>query len=437
MAGARALAITVLLSGCAAVTSGPSRTSGAPASGTYPATTQSSLQTLADTPTMTAAITASPGHRCGDSRGTSPLPQYAFPRVSIPLGSDACQDIGPFTHPKFLDLTNDGSLVAFNAADYDHQGELWFGDLATGSVKIVYQANEPASTRVDVWWPQLAGGQLVWLEYVHEGADVYTPVKQWFVKDMDLATRQVRAVAQGFTPREGGQMLVKEIRYDGWQIGMTESLASGWQIQIIDLAGRVHATIPTASYTFDVALVGDGVLYSTGTEDTVDGTVGLMHLWHWTPADGATEIGKDVFQINADGNLAAWVTDPVASQHSMGNFQVARLYEAATPYTSSQPISPVDTETGSKGIDGMACGSGTVAWWERENYKGAWSDVLTLWQPGWSSPLQVDTEGNESYRVSDRGGWLVWTEEFGRDADPLLERVRGVPLAVLTAQRPS
>jgi hypothetical protein len=87
------------------------------------------------------------------------------------------------------------------------------------------------------------------------------------------------------------------------------------------------------------------------------------------------------------------------------------------------------------GIDGMACGSGTVAWWERENDDSAPRGVLTLWQPGWASPIQVDTEGNASYFVSVRGNWLIWMEEDGRGDDPLQERVRGIPLSILTAER--
>lgn len=83
----------------------------------------------------------------------------------------------------------------------------------------------------------------------------------------------------------------------------------------------------------------------------------------------------------------------------------------------------------------MACGSGTVAWWQREAYYDSWLDALTVWQPSWSSPIQVDTEGNSSYFVADRGGWLIWMEESGRDKAPLMERVRGVPLSVLTQQR--
>ena len=197
----------------------------------------------------------------------------------------------------------------------------------------------------------------------------------------------------------------------------------------------MQSTIPTSGDPFDLALVTDGLLYSTGTEDLVKGTIGHMHFWHWTPAGGSKEIGIHVFQVNAEDDLAAWVVDPLASEENSGNFQEDRLYVGTDPFTSSQAISPVVSATGSKGVDGMACGSGTVAWWEEEDYHDGWQDVLTIWQPGWSSPVQVDTEGNESYRVSIRGGWLVWTEEFGRDAAPLMERVRGVPLSILVAQR--
>jgi hypothetical protein len=428
MAGARALAITLLLAGCG-TSAGPTQTHG-------PVAGQSSTSPLNPSASSTA-VARGTGPICADSPGTSPQPHYAFARISIPPGSDACQEIGPFTNPQFLYLTNDGSLVAFNASDFAHQGDIWYGDLKTGSVKIVYEAQQTPSNRANVLFPQLANGQLVWLESVHDGADVYTPVKEWWIKAMDVISGTVRVVAHGLAPGYGGQLRVDEIRFDGRQIAMSESLAAGWQVQVMDLAGNLQATVPAAGQLFDLALAGGGLLYSTGTEDPTIDAVGHMRLWRWTSGDGVREIGKDVFQINTDGHIAAWVQDPVASLETSGIFQAPRLYFAAPPFASGQPISPVPTDTGTKGIDGMSCGSGVVAWWEEESLNGAWSDVLTIWQPGWPSAEQVDTEGNESYRVSVQGGWLVWTEEFGRDAAPMQERVRGIPLAVLIAQRPS
>ncbi len=323
--------------------------------------------------------------------------------------------------------------MAFNATDYDHQGDIWYGDLVTGSVKVVYQAQQSASARIDVQSVQVIGQQLIWLEYVHAGQYVSNQVKEWLVKAMDLGTLAVRVVAHGLAPASGGLALVNEIRSDGTRIAMAESLAKGWQIQVIDLDGRVTSTIHITGEPFDIALVTDGLLFSTGTENDA-GAVGHLRLWHWTPNGGSTSIGADVFQINAHGSMAAWVQDAVASQQSTGNFQAPRLFVASAPFANPQPISPVVSETGTTGIDAMACGSGVVAWWEKEAWGAAWHDVLTIWQPGWSTPVQIDTEGNESYRVSVDGGWLVWEEGFGRENPPLLERIRGVPLSVLAGE---
>ncbi len=429
MARAAVLAIALVGSACGSL-SGPTDTPGGLSSAAIPIDTAWRTDGASTMPTG-ASTPALAGLRCGDSRGSSPEPQYAFRHIPIPLGSDSCQNIGPLANPKILSLTNDGSLVAFNARDYEHQGNLWFGDLSKGSVGVAYQAHETASNRADILWPQLAAGHLVWLEYVHVGPDVNTTVSQWAVRDMDLATRKVKTVAQGAAPGQGGRELVTKMRFDGQHIAMAESLSNGWRLEIVDLTGHVNFTVPTSEVPFDLALVRGGMLYSTGTDDAVHGTFGKMHLWSWTPDEGSKEIGVDVFQINASGDLASWVTDPVASQGSTGNFQAARLYAATGVFTSGRPISPEDSESGTKGIDGAACGSNAVAWWQQENFHGAWQDVLTLWQPGWSSALQVDTEGNESYHVSLGGGWLVWSEEVGRDSAPLLERIRGVPLAVL------
>ncbi len=385
----------------------------------------------------TPSAVTTPGQACGDSHGSRPEPQYAFPHVSIPLGSDACQDVGPLADPQIVFLANDGSDIAFSAIDYPHQGEIWYGDLKDKAVKVVYRARQTASNRADVRRPQLAAGQLVWLERVHVGPDVNTDVKSWAIKDMDLAGGAVRTIISGNAPGYGGSTLVTDFRYDGQRVAMAESLAKGWQIQIADLSGHIQSTVPSPQYIFDLGLVADGLLYSTGIEDPQMGTIGQMQLWHWTPAGGSKEVGTDVFQINADGALASWVADRAASQYSLGNFQAARLYAAAAPFGAGQAISPVGSETGTKGIDGAACGSGTVAWWEEENWNGVWQDVLTLWQPSWSSAIQVDTNGNESYHVSLGGGWVVWGEELGRENAPLLERIRGVPISILTAERSS
>jgi hypothetical protein len=216
---------------------------------------------------------------------------------------------------------------------------------------------------------------------------------------------------------------------------MTETLPKGWRIQIIDLHGKVQSTIPVSGYPFDVALVSGGVLFSTGSLNATIGAVNHMHLWYWTPQAGSAEVAPAVFQINAEGSLASWVSDPAGSNDTGGgNLQEPRLYASQSPFTLSQPLSPLVKADGSKGIDGASCGSGTVAWWEMENWAGSWQDVLTIWQPGWASPVQIDTQGNEGYRVSVHGGWLVWSEEFGREALPLLERIRGMPIATLASQ---
>jgi hypothetical protein len=55
---------------------------------------------------------------------SEPPPTYAFAKLAIPRGSDACWDTDPLADPQILDLTNDGSLAAFNSRDMEHQGPL-------------------------------------------------------------------------------------------------------------------------------------------------------------------------------------------------------------------------------------------------------------------------------------------------------------------------
>ena len=319
MAGARALAIALVISGCGS--NSPTTTTSTPSPSPSSVSTVGSPSEQAASPSSTEPVaTASPsiGLACGDSRGSYPEPQYAFAHISIPLGSDACQNIGPFTHPQIKYLTNDGSRIAFNSVDYENDGDLWYGDLTTKSIGIVYQAKESTSLRVAIVDPQLAGGQLVWLEATHAGSDVEKPVKEWSVKAMDLATGAVKIVTEGLTPRYGGHSEVTEIRFDGSRIAMLESLARDWQIEIRDLSGKVQAMIQTSQDPFDVALVADGLLYTAGAYDVTMGTVSHTHLWHWTPSGGSRQIGAAAYQINAAADQAAWVVDPIADAETGG-----------------------------------------------------------------------------------------------------------------------
>lgn len=370
---------------------------------------------------------------CADARGTLPEPQYAFAHISIPVGVDACQDVGPFADPRLLYLTNDGSRVAFGATDFKYQGDVWYGDLMTGSVKIVYQAPQTTSSRTAISSVQLGGGHLVWLEQHHSGPDIESsPVREWTINEMNVSSGTIKVVAHGLTPAFGGHALVNDMRFDGQRIAMAETLAHGWQIEITDLSGVPRSTVAASNAPFDLALVSDGLLYSTGIANSI-GAVGNTRLWHWTPNGGSKQIGAAVFQINADASLAAWVADPTGSRETTGNPQEPRLYASTPPFTEPQALSPAVSPKGTQGIDGMSCGSGAVAWWEIEDWNTISQDVLTVWQPGWSSPVQVDTDGSESYRVSVQGGWLVWEEEFGRENSS--ERIRGVPLSLLAGQR--
>lgn len=421
MARTSVLAIALLFSACS------------PAS--YPTGT-SQRSSGGPSASATLAASASLGTDCGDSRGTAPAPTYTAAIVSIPLGSDACEEFGPLANPQFLDLVNDGPFVAFNARDNSHEGDLWYGDLRTKSVKVVYQAAESPTSKTDIWYPQLASGHLLWLENQHEGPTANDPVVAWSLKDMDVASGKVTVLAHDSMPSKVGKMYVAEIRFDGKRIGLLEALPNGsWQIEIRDLGGKMDGSFRLHDEPLEFALTSDGVLYSSGKSDASSGAIGQMHMWHWTSAGGTNEVGTDVFQINADGDLAAWIVDPIASQHTTGYSQVQRVYVGNPPYTTGKAVSPVADYNPTKGIDGMACGSGTIAWWEREDYDGASLDAMTIWQPGWTSPIQVDTQGNQSVFVSDRGGWLAWAEEIGRENAPLQERIRGVPLQVLTDQR--
>ncbi len=385
-----------------------------------------------------AASSPSPtGLRCGDSRGSLAAPTYAFLRVSIPAGSDSCQDIGPLASPQFLSITNDGPNVAFNARDAGDSGNLWYGDLRTGSVKVVYKATEAKGAVTDIWTPQLAAGKLLWIEDVHDGDSTSDPVKAWSLKTMDIASGTVTELAHDDMPKYGGRMYADSIKFDGKRIAVLEALADGtWRIEVRDLSGTVQGYAAVPGDPYDFALTSDGLLFTSGTQDPVSGAVGHMHLWRWTVGSGTKAIGTDSYQVNSDGGLAAWVLDPDASKNVNGWFRDQRLYAAASPFTAPKAISPVLSATGTMGLDGMAVGSGTVAWWERESYVDqAWLDVLTLWQPGWSSPIQVDTGGSSSYFVSANAGWLVWTEEDGRGSADQKERVRGIPLSVLASER--
>jgi hypothetical protein len=332
-----------------------------------------------------------------------------------------------------LHLTNDGALVAFCARDAAHLRDLWFGDLRTGAVSVVYQA--PANS--EIWWPQLAAGHLVWIEYHYHGAPGSSLPVDWTVRDMDLASRAVTVVDHDRMPKQGGHAYVSILRYDGERFAFGEALPDGhWQVEVRDTAGADRHSVAVSDSLYDVALVRDGVLFSSGVNEPTRDSIGKMHLDHWTLADGTHEVAADAFEVGGAGDLAAWVVDPKASQESSGAPQVPRLYVSRAPFTAAKPLSPVPDDKPTFDISWFSVAFDTIAWWETEENNTGGRFVLTVWRDGWQAPVQLLTDGY-SPRVGARGGWLVWFEEI-RDEGTLAlpQRIRGLPLAALGSGRP-
>lgn len=367
--------------------------------------------------------------RCGPFESAPAGVPYEFTAVPIPAGSDACQDVGTYGEPQPFRLANDGPLVAYTARDIDHEEDLWLGDLRDGPIGIVYVAPKTAGHKADLWWPQLAGGQLFWIQYVHAGADASTAVASWSVMRMDVATHAVTTVAQDNMPAFGGKKYVERIRWDGKTLALTEALPNkSWQIQLWDITGKVEATFPVTGTPYDMAITSDGVTYTAGTNFAANDAIGQMKTYVWTKATGSVQVGTGSFDVAADGNLAVWMNDPDSSANSSGYAISPRLLAAQAPFTTSTLLSPILSNNGTTGIDAVAAGSGTAIWMEVEGPPGnTQQDVLTAWQPGWKAPLQIKTNAM-TVDLSVRGGWVVW---FEYDNLTDVGRLRGVPLTIL------
>jgi hypothetical protein len=352
---------------------------------------------------------------------------YPFATISIPPGADACQDVGSYGDPQPLQLTNDGPVVAFNARDFANERNLWLGDLRSGPIPLAYVAPETPGKKVDIWWPQLAGGQLVWIEYAHSGPDVQTSVASWTVKRMDVSSKSVTAVAQDHLPGFGGKKYVDKIRWDGHTLAVGEALANdSWQIELWSLSGAVQYTIPVDDTLYDMALTDSGIIYSAGVPEPANDAIGRMRLFRWTPESGSVQIGAGAFNVAASGSTAAWLSDPDASANSTGYPISQRVVTAQSPFTTGVPISPAPSAGGTAGVDAVACGSGFVLWMEVEGPRATGRDVLTAWHPGWSAPVQIVTDG-DLVGLSVRNGWIVW---FEYDSDNN-GRLRGAPTSIL------
>jgi hypothetical protein len=422
------LVIAVLICGCGMFsTASPSAISSQ-------SPTASASPSIAVPSSVAPSPSASPDpNACGSSPSSYPAPPYAFKTISIPSGSDICQDLGPFLHPHLNQLENDGPLVAFTATEEaGGREDLWYGDLRDGSVKMIYSTPKVANADTGLGLVQLVDGTLVWLEF--EWDVPLQSATQWWVKRMDVTNGKVQVLAHSMAPSKGGAKYVSGIGFDGSQIALSETLANGkFQIELLDSEGRHLRAIPVSLEVYGFAFVPDGLIYTAGKYDDSIGAFGQMHTFHWTEASGSQEIGADAFEVAAEDKLAAWVVDVPASQYTTGMPQAGRLFATNGDYSAATPISPVADHKPTIGIRAISVGSDHVAWWELEDdgcCGGSDGRIdLTVWKPGWQSPVQIET-GGESYYLSVKNGWLVWFEMFGRDT----ERLRAVPLATLDAE---
>jgi hypothetical protein len=348
---------------------------------------------------------------------------YAFPTVAIPVGSKVCSSLGPIHDPELLQLTNDGSLVAFNARDYEHERDLWLGDLREGPPGIAYQAPEPSAKKTDIWSPQLANGKLYWIERVHSGSNAQTGIDSWTVRVMNTATRQVTSVSHGDVASE---KYVDEIHWNGRFIAASVELPNGsWRVEQWDERGSVTASVAVVGTVYDLAIVGEGVVFTAGVPYPEHDSIGNMRTYYWVPgAQIADQIGTGAFDVAGCDELAAWVADPEASRDSTGYPVSRRLYYAPPSFSTATALSPVPSPSGTIGIDAVACGSESLAWLEHEYGRRNDADALTVWRPGWATPLQVPTEGFLTH-VAVNGDWIVWSEY---NDDMTAGWLRGVPL---------
>jgi hypothetical protein len=359
-----------------------------------------------------------------------PNVNHAFMVTATPAGTDACYEVGPYGDPQPLALTNDGPIVAFSARDFAHERDLWLGDLRDASVKVAYVAPEPKGKKVEVWSPQLAKGELYWLEYTHNGIDISYPTASWVVRRMNVGTGKVETVGHDNMPNFGGKKYVERLRWDGSRLAVLVVLPNRtWRIETWDEQGRLLADLPVTGTPYDMALVGDGILFTAGTPYPPNDAIGKMRTYLWHPGGTAAEIGADAFSVAGCDGLGGWISDPTASQESTGRPVLQRVYGTMRPYTSSIPLSPEPVETGgTSGADAIACGSNTLAWLEADGPAGLTDvDALTLWQPQWSAPQQISTAGRPD-RFALNGGWLVW---FEYTAQSERGRLRGVPLSLI------
>jgi hypothetical protein len=104
------------------------------------------------------------------------------------------------------------------------------------------------------------------------------------------------------------------------------------------------------------------------------------------------------------------VADPAASAGSTGYPLSERVDAVAESGGQPMALSPVHSDNGASGIDGVTCASNTVVWWEVEGPRSSTGvDTLTVWRPGWAAPMQIATYGTGE-QFSAGNGWITWFE---------------------------
>ena len=383
------------------------------------------------TPSLTNMTPKPAASTTGPPSASSDLTEVTPPyRVATIPASAIHRILLPPDRPQIHRLSGDGSQVVFDelgfGGDAGQGRTIWLADLASGSLTALATSENADAA----WTPIISGGRVAWVEWHYADGPNLRGDLTWRVELIDLETRTVREVQSGVSPAgvggAGGIPLIA-LTPDWIAVAApkpTGSNPGAWQTVVRGLPTLgVAWTVTSAEWMYSLALGSDALAFSEGKNDAVADFVYDTRLMVARSSGAPVEIARDAFEVVANGNLMAWVSDPGSSQGHSGQAVAPRIFETSLDQVAPWSLSEEPNGDPVTGSSWPATGDGIVTWADNQDsslHPDPGGDHLVAWSAGGGVVQLEPTSGMLLSTVG--GGWVTWYDAW--NSPPQLYGVR-------------